>query len=324
MIVGASVALVAIIGGLLVAKFVGLDADQRTASKILADARGRLQLARGRVQTARNEILRWDAGDFFGTKEVIDAVLDRGVESSTVLVKLANWPHEPDELAQFVPEIVEEASRASEAIKSRISDDDLFWSDFRRQPDLPDARWPAVWRHVFDTVKKERAEEGQRRRKAEEEARRNAPPKSAIERQVDSMNEMLQHLQHPAMAVPLPPANPPTDHAATEARRSDELMAVHTRAQQQVEDYEAELRRLEEDHTEIVKPDARLWWGVGILVVFTICGIVVPVWIMSDGPRNLAPVHWVRYPFLASLAALIVYIVVYLAQLTRRTPVKSD
>ena len=37
---------------------------------------------------------------------------------------------------------------------------------------------------------------------------------------------------------------------------------------------------------------------------------------MATGPRDLAQVRWVLYPFLASLAVLIGYIVWYLAKLT--------
>jgi hypothetical protein len=80
------------------------------------------------------------------------------------------------------------------------------------------------------------------------------------------------------------------------------------------------LRRVEQEHVEIARPDARLWWGAGILIVFTILGVVVPLVVMATGPRDLAPVRWVLYPFLGSLAALIAYIVVYLVQLTQSKP----
>jgi hypothetical protein len=90
-----------------------------------------------------------------------------------------------------------------------------------------------------------------------------------------------------------------------------------TRAQQQAEDLEAKLRRLEQEHAEIVRPDVRLWWGIGILIVFTILGVVLPLGVMTAGPHDLAQVGWVFYPFIISLLALIGYIVVYLVQLTR-------
>ena len=115
--------------------------------------------------------------------------------------------------------------------------------------------------------------------------------------------------------------SPPTDYGAIRARRLDELLADHVRAQQQAEDLEGELLRLEQEHAEIVRPDARLWWGIGILIVFTILGVVIPLGVMTTGPHDLAQVRWVFYPFIVSLLALIGYIAIYLAQLTRS---KSD
>jgi hypothetical protein len=315
-VVTVSAALVAIIGGLLVAKFVGLDADQRASRKILTDARERLRLAQGRERTAWRAILRSDAGRFFSTPWVIDAIVDEGVVSPAELIRMASWSHDPDELTPFVTEVAEEAGRAREAITPRIRSDDVSWGDFRRRnPDLPEVRWPGAWEHVFGSI----AEERDTAEKAEAEARRRAaPPRSAMERAADQVNDMGRSIQRQQsfMATAAIP-RPQTDYAATAARRSDDLLANHTRAQQQVEDLDAELRRVEQDHAEIARPDGRLWWGIGILIVFTILGVVVPLGVMATGPRDLAPVRWVLYPFIGSLVALIVYIVVYLVQLTR-------
>jgi preprotein translocase subunit SecE len=110
---------------------------------------------------------------------------------------------------------------------------------------------------------------------------------------------------------------PFTDSGAIAARRHDELLANHARAKQQVEDYQAELGRLRMEHAEIVWPDARLWWGVAILIVFTVLGVVLLLWVMATGPHDLTALRWVLYPFIGSLVVLIGYIVVYLVQLTR-------
>lgn len=61
-IITTSAALVAIIGGLLVARFISLDSDQRTSRKVLTSARERLDVARRRVQTAWGSILRLGCG----------------------------------------------------------------------------------------------------------------------------------------------------------------------------------------------------------------------------------------------------------------------
>jgi len=80
----------------------------------------------------------------------------------------------------------------------------------------------------------------------------------------------------------------PSDYGAIRARRLDELLADHVRAKQQAEDLEAELLRLEQEHATIVRPDVRLWWGIGILIVFTILGVVIPLGVMITGPHDLA------------------------------------
>jgi len=99
-----SAALVAIIGGLLVAKFVGLDSDQRTVRKVIKDATERRDLARNRARSARKDVLRWDAGEFFKKQEIVKAVVDYSVMSPDKLVQIARWPHSPDELAPFAAE----------------------------------------------------------------------------------------------------------------------------------------------------------------------------------------------------------------------------
>lgn len=41
---------------------------------------------------------------------------------------------------------------------------------------------------------------------------------------------------------------------------------------------------------------------------------------MSRGPSDLAAVQWLVYPFGIAVTGLLIYIIVYLVQLTRRHP----
>jgi hypothetical protein len=174
---------------------------------------------------------------------------------------------------------------------------------------------------VYDGISEECAAAAAAAEAAAEARSRAAPPKSAIERAIDDMNDLnkarARQQQQFALMTRSLVQPPPTDYGAIAARRSDELLANHARAQQQAEDLEAELRRIEREHAEIARPDARLWWGVVILIIFAVLGVVVPLGVMATGPHDLAPVRWVFWPFILSLAALIGYIVVYLLQLTR-------
>ena len=118
--------------------------------------------------------------------------------------------------------------------------------------------------------------------------------------------------QPPALAIR------PPNVTLIEANRYDDLVATAVRADQRVEDLEEELRRLRQQHADVVKPDARLWWAVAILTAYAIAGVAVPLWVMSYGPTSLSAVRWTFWPFAAGLAALIAYIAWYLLGLTRR------
>ena len=305
-IILASAGLVAIIGGLLVARFVGLDTDERGNRRVLIDAAERLASARRRAADARYNLLAWDARSFLNDSKVLDTI-GQGVSELEDLRRLETCPLSDQELRPFVAEVVEEFALARQVLAGYVPSPDEDWQQFRRATaNLPQIRWPWVWEKVFHEVIEEHAEEIARRRDAEDAARRRSNP-----------------LGWPTLSIPdlsTLTIGPPTDYRATSARRHDELVAADERAQQRTEDYEDELRRLTEAHAEIVRPDARLWWGVGILVAFAIVGVAMPTWIMSQGPKDLATVRWLVYPFGGALAVLLAYIVVYLAQLSGRKP----
>jgi hypothetical protein len=301
-LITASAALVAIIGGLLVARFVSLDTDQRTIRKVLADAAERLAVARSRAESAWQDVLWWEADKFFDSEAALKTVIDDGVTSADELVRIVNWRHEVADLAPFAAEVADEAKRAREALDGRVSDPYVRWIQFRdAHPDLPEIHWPQAWEHVYDGITNELIEAEKARLKAAPHLPR--PTSGFASGMFDSIASIA--------------AVPPSDFRATAARRYDELLASHARATQRVEDYEAELGRLQLEQAEIVRPDARLWWGIGILVIFAILGVALPLWVMAEGPHDLVRVRWVFYPFAGSLAALIIYIVIYLVQLTR-------
>jgi len=84
-IILASAGLVAIIGGLLVARFVSLDSDQRGSRKITSEARDRLDSARQRSKAARTSRLDWHAGFFF--RGAVLNVVSQGISDPTEQVQ---------------------------------------------------------------------------------------------------------------------------------------------------------------------------------------------------------------------------------------------
>lgn len=243
-------------------------------------------------------MLAWDARSFLNDREILDAI-GQGVSDLEDLRRLETCPLSDEELRPFVAEVVEEFSLARRALAGHVPGPDEDWQQFRRAAtNLPQIRRPRVWERVFNEITEEYAEEIARMRAQRRRANSTWPA-------LDFSDVII-------------PVRPTTDHQATSARRHDELVAADERAQQRIEDYEDELRRLTEARAEIVRPDARLWWGVGILVAFAIVGVAMPTWIMSQGPKDVAAVRWLIYPFGGALAVLLAYIVVYLAQLSRR------
>jgi hypothetical protein len=311
-IILASAGLVAIVGGLLVARFVSLDSDQQASRNVLTEGEQRLATAQRRQGEAWTNLVSWHAWDFLADKEVREAI-GQGITNLAELRKLEDCRLGDDDLALVVNEASAEfaAARAymsSNGIAEQIEAADYDWNVFRRAvQDLPAQRWPLIWRDVFNEAAETQKAEAAERRRAEIAALRRTNPLAA------SMMASFPDSWRPPLMVPAR-----TDYESISARREDELVAADQRALQRVEDSDEELQRLRAAHAEIVRPDSRLWWGVAILVCFAIVGVGIPAWLMAFGPNNLSSVRWVFYPFAAVLAALLFYIGIYLFKLTRQ------
>jgi len=336
----ASAALVAIVGGLLVARLVGLDSEQQTSSKLLADASDRLAIARRRADTAREDLIRWRAQDFLDEEDVADAIAG-GQTDADELRKLASTRLTHDELRIVISQAAADISAvggwlSSDTVCEDICRAEYRWRDFSRD-EMPPLNYPQLARRVFeifaaklayDDEQKRRKEEA--RRQEEERQRANSPESQMLGLAAGSfkIGEAFGALGLGGSAPSK--FNPPDLNALSrvavrpvstqliDANRHDDLVASHVRATQRVEDLEEELRRLRRQHADVVKPDARLWWAVAILTAYAVAGVAVPLWVMSSGPASLSAVRWTLWPFAAGLAALIAYIAWYLFGLTRR------
>lgn len=311
-IILASAGLVAITdSGLLVARFVGLDSDERSNRRVLGDAAGRLASARRRAKDARDNQRTWEAWNFLDIPDILDAI-GHGVSELDELRQYAWCPLSDQGLQPYVSKVADEFTRAHGALDDRVSASDGDWRAFRKAaPDLPEIRIPSVWQQVYEEIAARLADE----ERARSQARQPIPTTWATGL---PMPEIPPITMNPDLTRNL--GRIAIGRVQIDARRQDDLRAAVDRAQQRVEDYEDELRRLTEAHKEIVRPDARLWWGVVILIAFAIVGVALPVWKMSQGPADLGAVRWLVYPFGGALAVLLVYVVVYLAQLSRRKP----
>jgi hypothetical protein len=275
--------MVAIIGGLLVARFVSIASEQEGAQRLVEGAQGRHATARKREQEARDSLRGWDTYDFF-TAKVIRAIRD-GERTVPGLRKVGGYTSLTDaESADTAMTILTEFDTADTTLRAMIPTDEIGtdspeWEEFKHiHPLLPATDWDDVWDIAYEDIVR--------------------PPQPS---------PTPLRLGTSAKFAYLAPRTPP-EYVALDAQRRDALQADVARAQQQVEDIEAELARLQLARDKIVRPKG-LGWGLVVLGFFTLVGVIVPIWLMSRGPTHLTAhlgevVFWL---FLAGLLALLGY-----------------
>lgn len=111
----------------------------------------------------------------------------------------------------------------------------------------------------------------------------------------------------------------PREYVVLDVQRRDAMQVDLSRAEQRVEDVEAEVAQLERARDAVVRPKG-LGWGLVVLAVFTVVGVIVPVWLMSRGPKQLTVrlgeiVFWL---FLTGLLLLVGYMSVLAMRLSGR------
>lgn len=295
-IAGSSAGLVAIVGGLLVARFVTLDSEQQGAQRILDDAEARLAVAKQRAQEDSEQLLRWDARDFLYDSEVLTAI-NEGVEEPDELRQRGDRTRLTDEeLQPFVEDVRGELARAHQTLEEAIPAVDPKyqayggWEDFQRDtPGLPETDWDLAWSVVFTQIIEQRP---------------RTPSRSFLP------SSPLGRIPRVRLSS--------TDWEAIRARRRDELLASQERAAQQVEDLEGEVLRLQQARDALVRPQG-LGLGLVILGYFTVVGVVLPVLLMSSG-KNLTQQarYWVFAGFCSGLVALLGYMAALALRLSQR------
>ena len=278
----ASAALVAIVGGLLVARFVTLDSEQEGAQRVLDDAVARHDVARARVEEARCNRLAFEVNLFFNSDAV--KAVNAGTMDATSLREVggsASWLSD-EEIEWHAAVVDDELAQADETLTMLLPGDStsgLTWKDFQKaNPGLPIGIEEA-WEIKFWS--------------------RLAPPRTP------------QNHSNPLSAfqprLPSMIKTPDTVILRRGARR-DELRAQDERASHRLEDLEGEVERLRLARDAIVKPRG-LAIGLLILSFFTVVGVVVPLFIMSERPEDLSRemANTVFGLFLTGLVALLGY-----------------
>jgi hypothetical protein len=292
-IAGVSATFVAIIGGLLVARYVTLDSEQQGAQHLLDDANARLKTARKRAKQARQNLYSWDVNSFF--RFPVIAAIGRGEQDLDNLRDIGYSTRLSDEhLRHNVEEIRAEFDKARGVLPGLVmpapDGDDQRWEDFQRaQRDvLPETLWDDVWKIVHDELLA-------------------PPPKPRSVPPIDTGN--LRNLV----------LGRPPEYVALDVERRDGLESDFVRADQRREDVAAEVAHLQRSHDAITRPRG-LAGGLVVLSLFTIAGVIVPLLIMSRAPKALTPglgelVFWL---FFGGLVLLLGYMSVLAMRLSTR------
>jgi hypothetical protein len=284
-IAASSAAMVAIVGGLLVARFVTLISEREGAQQVLDDAKERLSTAHKRAKETEERLVNWDVGDFFD-RQVLHAIGD-GTKDMRELRAINGSARLPDEkIASVVSEVAAEFETARNALPGFIQSTPegarvthAGWEDFKAKTSgLPETSWDEVWEIVYIDLL--------------------TPPQPRA-----PAGSIFGDFP---LSVPLIPPVP--QYVALGEQRRDALRANLDRAQQQEEDIEGEVGRLQPARDAIVRPKG-LGWGLVVLSVFTVVGVINPVWLMSRAPERLSAhmgeaVFWL---FFIGLLALLVY-----------------
>lgn len=149
--------MVAIVGGLLVARFVSIASEQEGAQRLLEEARDRLSTARRREGGARDRLRGWYINDFFEYK-VIRAIGD-GEQDIRQLRKIGDdTPLTDHELTEAVKTIAGEFSVARDTLGQLVSEDTAQstnpeWKDFKQShTSLPETKWDEVWDIAYESI----------------------------------------------------------------------------------------------------------------------------------------------------------------------------
>jgi hypothetical protein len=259
-IAAVSATLVAIVGGLLVARFVTITSEQEGAQQLIEDAQERLTTARRRKKEASDRLHDWEVNNFFDRK-VIRAICDGERDVPALREVAGSYSMLADEqLAEVVEKIASEYEAAKRLLQTSIAstpeDSELpEWNEFKRSsPIKPDTQWEEVWELAYKDLTR--------------------PPRP------------ISPLLSSSYLITTPYIPTPPEYVKLREERRDAVQDDAQRTRTQVEDTEGEVARLQRARDAIVRPKG-LGWGLVVLAYFTFVGVIIPLWLMSRGPTRL-------------------------------------
>lgn len=300
---GSTAGMVAIVGGLLVSRFVSIDSEQQGARRLLGDARGRLSRAKTRLAELESSSVRSEADEILDNVEVIGPIW-AGERNLSELRRLSGRSAliSDEQLLTHVEAVASELKRAEEHIGARVKANgrnprqlfrDQDWLGFRvdEMRDVAVDR-ELVWQIVHDATYANLIEEAMEQERAEY-----------------GPNAKLLNLDTPGLMIPIaPPPFKEGHQRQIEAQERIDRRGEIERVRQQVRDLTDEEQRCINNYYAVERPRGLLYSGLAVLMYYSLVGLVLPLYYLSTEPEDFTPeIKSLLYWFLTGLGALFVY-----------------
>jgi hypothetical protein len=311
-----SAALIAIVGGLLVSRYVALHAEQEAAKRRLADLDRRLVEADISVGEAERSLAQHAVDDLLESEELFEHLLRAQGEELTVELALEALDADPEDydaavLKDRVAFFFHEWSTAVSVLFPLIpdSEEQVEWLEFRRGRDLPvGSRY--TWSWVYDKIVVEKVDKARKERQRAERAARQKQYFGNLVQPVD-YSSVIGSLRDPALTAAYRISDSQHELAKVSDLRARVSETTVARAALRQE------RRLAAETYDATRQPAGFVLALQVLTILAACGLVVPVVIMGFGPMTLEP--WARAAviavFIVGLGLLLRFLYVYASYL---------
>jgi hypothetical protein len=314
-------ALVGIVGGLLVARFMSIDVEQRTLRNRLAEARERLTFVQGVRDRLGDELLQTRA---------LSALT--GWRSITLLIALRDKPNLPPQMvldsidhdgldtAEIAPwlvtarGVVSETWSTPDALLPESESEPVKWSVTRRKAGLPDDEWDDLRAGVFEAVVDAKTSAAKKKRVAlEEEERRKEAAAAAAQRPVIAaalragLLSVTGGTSLPGPAALFTPDRvmPPAAGPSSTAKLRDRIAQADDDGRRAQFEYDLADQAVKEHFLP-----SELTRAVWVLTGLTVVGLVWPVVALYLMPSygNGAARFWVLTAFVVGIGTLLAYL----------------
>ncbi|WP_199421676.1 hypothetical protein [Actinotalea solisilvae] len=308
----ASAALIAIVGGLLVSRYVALHAEQQGARRRVADLARRETEAQSHLAASEQALDAYYVDELLDDEDVFEVIVDSGFDPALRDVLDAAQEEQEEDLNQalLVAKLADLSSDLRAAMSAIVPlvpkvKEHPDWATFRRDHELP-VEHRHAWEWLYDRVCSEREDE------VLEEERRAARKSSPF-----------GGLGFDTIRMPALSYGNPQVRATERIAEGQRQIAFENSLTNRIDEARAGVRalhqekRLATETLDATRQPEGFGLALQVLTVLAMLGIGFPVVLMSLGPMTLEP--WLRWSvtsaFFLGVALLLRFLFVYAALL---------